>query len=73
MSENESGFDVCRLLRTKQTNGIIIGGAVVPWESGDSTTAAYWCLGTMESSGPDEGLAHPHHCGASRRCYKARD
>jgi hypothetical protein len=64
---------VCRLLRTKQTNGVVIGGMVVPWESGESTTASYWCLGTMETCGPDDLLAHPHHCRAARACYRARD
>jgi hypothetical protein len=57
---------VCRLLRTKSAFGADATGA--RWRRGESTTAAYWCLGTMECFGPDESWVHPHVCAAGRRC-----
>ena len=64
---------VCRLLRTKTAFGTLVGDTteVEPWYSGASTTAVYWCLGTMASCGPDDDLAHPHACRSGRACYKA--
>jgi len=64
---------VCRLLRTKTAFGTLVGDRSdpAPWQTGVSTTAVYWCLGTMASAGPDDGLAHPHACCASRACFKA--
>jgi len=59
---------VCRLLRTKTAFGADAAGAL--WKRGESTTAAYWCLGTMECFGPDEGYVHPHACAAGRRCFQ---
>ncbi len=59
---------VCRCLRTKASYGAVIGED--PWQLGDSSTHVYWCLGTMETVGPDEGFAHPHHCKAGRRCFQ---
>jgi hypothetical protein len=59
---------VCRKLRTKTAFGSAQPGAP-DWRTGDSTTAVYWCLFTMETAGPDDGLAHPHHCGAGRGCF----
>jgi hypothetical protein len=60
---------VCRKLRTKLGFGALQG--VRDWRHGDSSTAAYWCLSTMESAGPDNGFAHPHGCRAGRACYIA--
>lgn len=60
---------VCRKLRTKLGFGALQG--VRDWRHGDSSTAAYWCLTTMESAGPDNGFAHPHGCRAGRACYIA--
>ena len=63
---------VCRLLRTK--NSFANYGEdsdVAPWQLGESDTAVYWCLKTMQHAGPDDGYAHPHHCLASRSCYRA--
>lgn len=64
---------VCRLLRTKTAFGTLVGDRSdpAPWQIGASTTAVYWCLGTMASAGPDDGLAHPHACGAARDCFHA--
>jgi hypothetical protein len=60
---------VCRLLRTKHSFGSFSGG-LAPWQAGLSTTAVYWCLGTMETAGPDDGFAHPHRCVAGRACFE---
>ena len=64
---------VCRLLRTKTAFGTLVGDRSnpAPWQAGVSTTAVYWCLGTMASAGPDESLAHPHACCGSRSCFQA--
>ena len=59
---------VCRLLRTKTGFGSMQPGAP-DWRSGDSTTAVYWCLQTMETAGIDGGYAHPHTCGEVRSCF----
>jgi hypothetical protein len=63
---------VCRMLRTK--NAFTNFGDdtdVAPWQLGESPTAAYWCLKTMQHAGPDDGLAHPHECLAGRGCFQA--
>lgn len=62
---------VCRKLRTKTAYGAGSEGAL--WKLGDSTTAAYWCLSTMEPFGPDDGYCHPHRCGQGRPCYQPPD
>ena len=59
---------VCRLLRTKTSFGAGEEGAL--WKLGRSTTAAYWCLATMEPFGPDESFCHPHACAAGRACFQ---
>jgi hypothetical protein len=61
---------VCRYLRTKNAFGTQVG--YQPWQLGRSTTAAYWCLQTMTSAGPDDGLATPAACCAGRSCYRTR-
>lgn len=63
---------VCRYLRTKQALASVVEGEVVPWEAGDNTAAAYWCLATSGPVGPDDALVHPHHCRGARTCYRAR-
>jgi len=60
---------VCTLLRTKTAFGTFDAGH--DWQSGNSTTAAYWCLATMLTSGPDDALAHAHTCRHGRRCFRA--
>jgi len=63
---------VCRMLRTKNAfTNYGDDSEVAPWQLGESTTAAYWCLKTMQHAGPDDGYAHPHHCLAGRGCYHA--
>jgi hypothetical protein len=59
---------VCRRLRTKRSFGSYQGN-LYSWQSGDSTTAVYWCLRTMETVGPDDGYAHPHACLSGRDCF----
>jgi hypothetical protein len=63
---------VCRKLRTKVAFGSPHPG-LRDWRHGDSTTAVYWCLATMETAGPDDGYAHAHGCRAGRSCYVPPD
>ena len=63
--------NVCRWLRTKTAFGSDGGPRL--WQLGESTTAVYWCLRTMETFGPDGSFCHPHECGAGRRCHRERD
>jgi hypothetical protein len=62
------GAPVCRLLRTKTAFGTTAEGH--DWQSGSSSTAAYWCLGTMQTAGPDDALVHPTTCLSGRRCFE---
>jgi hypothetical protein len=57
----------CRMLRTKMAFGTIVGAP--SFREGESTTAAYWCLCTMESAGPDDDFAHAKKCRDGRRCF----
>jgi hypothetical protein len=59
---------VCRLLRTKTAWGTSERGA--EWKRGDSTTASYWCLATMEPFGVDDQYCHPHQCQKGRACFE---
>jgi hypothetical protein len=62
---------VCPMLRTKNAyTNFGDDTDVAPWQLAQSTTAVYWCLKTMQHAGPDEGLAHPHHCLAGRTCFQ---
>ena len=61
---------VCRLLRTKTAFGALSANDDEPWQSGESTTAVYWCLRTMETAGPDDLYCHPETCKAGRSCYQ---
>ena len=61
---------VCRLLRTKTAYGNY-GDDMLAWQTGDSTTAVFWCLSTMTTAGPDQDYAHPMSCRQGRRCFKA--
>jgi hypothetical protein len=60
---------VCRLLRTKTAYGSL-EGMEFAWQDGASTTAVFWCLGTMETAGLDDDYVHPHTCREGRACYK---
>ena len=60
----------CRWLRTRSAYGRSADEAT--WESGDSPLESYWCLRTMEATGPDDGLVHAHACRPGRICFEAR-
>lgn len=68
-AEPDASPTVCRMLRTKTAFGTFVGN-LYSWQSGNSTTAVYWCLRTMETSGPDDGYAHPHACRDGRSCFE---
>jgi hypothetical protein len=71
MSEEKKRLPVvCRKLRTKHGFGSPAPGAP-DWRLGQSSTAVYWCLVTMETWGTDERPAHPHHCVEGRACFEA--
>jgi len=63
--------DLCTCLRTKTAFGSLVG-AIHGWQQGKSTTAVYWCLATMGNSGPDDQIAHPHHCRQGRACFRGQ-
>jgi hypothetical protein len=70
LPQSQSSADtMCRMLRTKTAFGTF-DGAPHEWHTGDSTTAVYWCLATMQSAGPDNDFAHPHTCGNGRGCFQ---
>jgi hypothetical protein len=68
---------VCRMLRTKTAFGSYesydTDGGPPPWQTGESTTAVFWCLKTMDTAGPDDGFAHPSTCVSGRSCYRPDD
>ena len=37
----------------------------------DPATQYYWCMKTMEVTGPDQYLAAPGECSAARTCFVA--
>lgn len=59
---------VCRMLRTKTAFGSMQPDGP-DWRTGESTSAVYWCLHTMETAGVDDGYAHPHTCREGRSCF----
>ena len=61
---------VCRMLRTKHAFGTFAEHDFDPWQMGESTTAVFWCLATMQTCGPDDSLAHPQRCREGRACYQ---
>ena len=61
---------VCRMLRTKKAYGSFTG-QLFDWDEGESSTAVYWCLRTMQSAGPDDNFAHAHNCREGRSCFVA--
>ena len=66
---------VCKMLRTKNAFTTLSEDAPdpQPWQLGESSTATYWCLKTMQHAGPDDGVAHPHDCLAGRSCYRSSE
>jgi len=59
--------EVCAKLRTKMAFGSL--SQTRDWRFGETTTAGYWCLRTMETWGTDEQLALPHACVKGRVCF----
>jgi hypothetical protein len=62
---------VCDALRTKNAFGNHVGYR--PWQKGESSTAVYWCLQTMSTTGPDEMYVHPRQCCSGRRCFRREE
>jgi hypothetical protein len=60
---------LCRHLRTKTWLALDAFGQGDPRQS--PSTAQYWCLRTMRSSGPDGDLAVPEECTDDRICFEA--
>ena len=63
--------DLCRMLRTKTAYGVGERGAT--WKLGESTSAVYWCLATMEAFGVDDNYCHPHACQPGRACFESAE
>ncbi len=61
---------VCRMLRTKTAFGTYDEEDLDPWQMGTSTTAVFWCLGTMATAGPDDMYCHPSTCREGRGCFQ---
>ena len=70
---------VCCLLRTKTAFGSYMletddGADDGPsWQDGNSTTAVFWCLKTMDTCGPDDDVAHARTCRPGRECFRSDD
>ena len=58
---------VCSRLRSK--GAWVAYGEPVTWEAGYISTATFWCLGTADVIGPDDGFVHPHVCVSGRACF----
>jgi hypothetical protein len=58
---------VCKRLRSK--GAWVPSGEPVTWEAGYISTAIFWCLGTADVIGPDDGFVHPHVCVNGRACF----
>ena len=56
---------VCRHMRTKTAFG-----ANQEWKRGESTTASYWCLATLQPFGLDDQYCHPLECQKGRVCFE---
>ena len=70
---NEPLPTVCRLLRTKTAFGTLADTDSPPWQLGESTTAIFWCLATMQSAGPDDSYCHPTACREGRGCFRGEE
>ena len=67
-AEREPDPLLCRYLRTKTWLSPDAFGEGDPGRS--PSTAQYWCLKTMRSSGPDGDLAIPEECTDERICFE---
>ena len=63
--------ELCKYLRVK-TDGAH-GDPRALERAADDASTVYWCLLTMSSAGPDDGLVHAHGCRAGRKCCATHD
>ena len=61
--------EVCRYLRARNSYGGREGGAY-PWVLLDPTTMIFQCARTLQTVGPDNGLATLDHCRRGRPCWR---
>ena len=59
--------DLCKYLRAKVSTAPH-GDRAALWALRKEATTIYWCLLTMRSQGPDDGLVHAERCGPDRAC-----
>jgi hypothetical protein len=59
--------ELCKYLRAK-VNTAPHGDRRELWAVRTDASTIYWCLLTMRSAGPDDGLVHAERCGAGREC-----
>jgi hypothetical protein len=59
---------LCKYLRCKSAYGAIVDNTA--WQDGTDGNEVYWCLGTMEAFGPDDGYAHATVCRGARSCCR---
>jgi hypothetical protein len=69
---------VCTFLRTKTAFGSYMmetddAEEAPAWQDGNSTTAIFWCLKTMDTCGPDDDFAHAKTCRPGRECFRSDD
>lgn len=58
----------CRHLRSK---GMYVYAELTKPEEVDDGNTIYWCLQTMKSFGPDDGMVEGHDCrNPGRECYE---
>ena len=63
----DQGEHLCKFLRAKVSTAPH-GDRRALWALRDEATTVYWCLLTMGSAGPDDGLVHAERCGEGRAC-----
>ena len=64
--------DLCKYLRAKVSTAPH-GDRAALWALRKEATTIYWCLLTMRSAGPDDGLVHAERCGPGRVCCTRAD
>jgi hypothetical protein len=64
--------DVCKYLRAKVSTAPH-GDRRALWAMRDEASTVYWCLLTMRSAGPDDGLVHAERCCRGRACASCDD
>ena len=68
LGNHPDGALICRHLRAKNAYGGREGGAH-PWQLVDVGTMNFRCARTLQSWGPDGGLATESYCRAGRGCW----